>query len=355
MSGFREAVLASGTSLGGWSGLNFGIGGGIGGGICGSQSGSLPAPFDAPDKRRLVGPQGSHPLAAIALEELVARSSDGLEGEITIQEPVRIGEALSGHLVVTARRDFNARSATMRLVGALISEQQRSREERDSQGKVIRSEHWVEINGSLFEQLPFSEPALPTTLAAGQKFEADFTLPAPRLGPVTAHMGSAILAWALDAKWDIQMRGDEHVAALVKVAQNIDYLRSGAVTLVQGALFDAWQVGDASIAVKPLPPIVAGSEIEVTVNWPSAGSGRGGRLELQADVKAPNGISNLVLFSMPVDPAAFRGGTTIKVPIPADAPATLNDKGVVVGYTIRALVDRQFRSDLAVERALAVM
>jgi hypothetical protein len=354
MSGFREAALASGTGLGGWSGLNIGVGGAIGGGITG-QSGSLPSPFDAPDRGRLIGPQGSHPLAAIALEELIAPASGGLDGQITFKEPVRIGEALSGHLVVTARRDINARSAMVRLVGALITEQQRSREERDSQGKVIRSDSWVEVNGSLFEQLPFSDPALPTTLAAGQEFEADFTLPAPRLGPVTAHLGSAVLAWALDAKWDIPMRGDEHVAALVKVAQNIDYLRSGAVTLEQGALFDAWQVGDASIAVKPIPPIVAGSEIEVTVNWPSAGSGRGGRLELQADVKAPNGISNLVLFSAPVDPAAFRTGTTIKVPIPADAPATLNDKGVVVGYTIRALVDRPFRSDLAVERALAVM
>ena len=352
MSGFREAVLASGSGLGsggGW--LNVGIGGG--GGI--SQSGRLPEPFDAPDKRRLVGPQNSHPLAAISLDELVLPRTDGLDGQITIKEPVRIGEALSGHLVVTARKDITARSATMRLVGALITEQQRSREERDSQGKIVRSEQWVEINGSLFDQLPFSEPALPTTLAAGQTFETDFTLPAPRLGPVTAHMGSAVLAWALDAKWDVQMRGDEHVAALVKVAQNIDYLRSGAVTLDPGALFDAWQVGDASIAVKPLPPIAAGSEIEVTVTWPSAGSGRGGRLELQADIKAPNGLSDLVLFSTAVDPAAFRGGTTIKVPIPPDAPATLNDKGVVVGYRIRALVDRSFRSDLAVERALAVM
>jgi len=355
MSGFREAVLASGTGLGGWSGLNFGIGGGIGGGVSGSHSGSLPAPFDAPDKRRLVGPQGSHPLAAIALEELVAPASDGLDGQITFKEPVRIGEALSGHLAVTARRDISARSATMRLVGALITEQQRSREERDSQGKVIRSESWVEISGSLFDQLPFSEPALPPTLAAGQKFEADFTLPAPRLGPVTAHMGSAVLAWALDAKWDIQMRGDEHVAALVKVAQNIDYLRSGAVRLDDGAMFDVYGSGDATISVKPLPPMVAGSEIEVTVNWPSAGSGRGGRLELQADVDAPNKLSGVVLFSQPVDPNAFKTGFTTKIMIPADAPATLNDKGVAVHYRIRALVDRAFRSDLAVERALAVM
>ena len=351
MSGFREAVLASGTGLAGWSGFGFGLGGGIGGG----RLGGLPTPFDAVGGNRLFGPQGSHPLAAIGLDELVSRSSDGLDGEITINEPVRIGDALSGHLVVTARRDIAARGAMFRLLGALITEQQRSREVRDSSGKVVRSEHWVEIDGKLFDELPLSEPALPTSLAAGQRYETDFTLPAPRLGPVTAHMGSAVLAWALDAKWDIAMGGDERVTALVRVKQNIDYLRSGAVTLDQGALFDAWQVGDASIAVNPLPPAVAGSEIDVTVNWPSAGSGRGGRLELQADVKAPNGMSGVVLWTTAVDPAAFRAGTTMKVPIPADAPATLTDKGVAVGYRIRALVDRPFRSDLAVERALAVM
>jgi hypothetical protein len=127
------------------------------------------------------------------------------------------------------------------------------------------------------------------------------------------------------------------------------------VRLEQGALFDAWQVGDASMAVAPLPPAVAGSEVDVTVNWPSAGSGRGARLELQVDVKAPNRLSRVVLYSTTLDPAAFRGGVTMKVPIPADAPPSLDDKGVAVGYFIRALVDRPLRSDLAVERALAVM
>ena len=72
-------------------------------------------------------------------------------------------------------------------------------------------------------------------------------------------------------------------------------------------------------------------------------------------MQAPNGISDLVLFSMPVDPAAFRGGLTTKIPVPLDAPPTLNDKGVAVNYSVRALVDRQLRSDLAVERAIAVM
>ena len=54
-------------------------------------------------------------------------------------------------------------------------------------------------------------------------------------------MGSAILAWALEAKWDVSMGSDARIATLVPVAQNIDYLRSGAVTLAPGALFDAWQ------------------------------------------------------------------------------------------------------------------
>ena len=337
--GFRQAVLASGSQP-------YAVYG---------KSGSAPSPFDAVDSARLAGPQGSHPLAAIDMRELVRRSSNGLDGEITIKEPVRIGEAIAGHLRVTARKDIKARSANVRLVGVLLNEHQQSREERDSKGNVTRSEQWVDVSGSMIEELPFTEPMLPATLAAGQTFETDFNLPAPRLGPPSAHMGSAILAWALDARWDISMGGDERVSALVDVKQNIDYLRSGAVTLDQGALFDAWSVGDGTIAVSPLPPALAGSELDVTVTWPGAGSGRGGRLELQADVKAANSMSGVVLFSAIIDPQAFRGGTTVRIPIPADAPPTLNEKGVAVSYRIRALVDRSFRSDLSVERFLAVM
>jgi len=343
MNSFRQAVLASGNNPGGRIGMGRNL-----------LSG-LPAPFDAVTGNRLTGPKGSHPLATIGTEELVRRSSDGLDGQIAIADPVRIGEAIAGRLTVTARRDISARGAIIRIVGGLITERQRSREERNSKGNVVGRDEWVEVDGKLFDDLPFSQPALPTSLSAGQTFETDFSLPAPRLGPPSAHMGSALIAWAIDAKWDMAMRGDERVTALVDVRQNIDYLRSGAVRLEQGALFDAWQVGDASMAVAPLPPAVAGSEVDVTVNWPSADSGRGARLELQADVKAPNRLSRVVLYSATLDPAAFRGGVTMKVPIPADAPPSLDDKGVAVGYFIRALVDRPLRSDLAVERALAVM
>lgn len=340
MDGFRNAVMASA---------------GVMGGSYSGRTGSAPTPFDAVDGYRLVGPQGSHPLAQLSIDELLKPRTDGLNGAIEIKHPIRIGDAIEGKITLTALKDINARAAMLRLVGAVITEHNESDEDRDSQGNVTRSESWVQVGGKLFEELPFTQPGLPSSLTSGQTFEADFILPAPRLGPPSGHYGSAIIAWALEARWDVSMGGDQRLAAVVKVDQNIDYLRSGAVTLGEGALFDAYQVGDASIAVAPLPPIVAGSEIDVTVTWPSAGGGKAARIELQADVQAPNGISNLVLFTTQLDPNAFKGGAKVRIRIPADAPPTFTAQGVGIDYRIRALVDRSFRSDLAAERSLAVM
>src|SRR5262249_42113748 len=164
-------------------------------------------------------------------DELLKARSDGLQGTIEITGPIRIGEAINGKISLTALKNINGRSAMLRLVGAVITEEKRSDEERDSNGNVIRSESWVEVHGKLFEELPFSQYGLPATMTAGQTFESDFQLPAPRLGPPSGHYGSAIIAWAVEAKWDVSMGGDERMAAVVKVDQNIDYLRSGAVTL----------------------------------------------------------------------------------------------------------------------------
>jgi hypothetical protein len=340
MPGFREAVVANGSGFG-WT----------------SHSGSTPTPFDGVDGSRLAGPQNSHPLAAISIDELVRRTTDGLQGEIVLDNPdaARIGEGISGRLTLTARKNINARAAALRLVGARIAEEDKSYEERDSKGNVIRSEYWVEVHGSLFSEEAYTDVPLPPQLSAGQQFQTQFTIPAPRLGPVSAHVGSALIGWAVEAKWDISMGGDERLAVPVTVHQNLDYLRSGAVRLEPGAMFDLWSEGDGSIGVKPLPPIPAGTNVDVTVTWPSAGSGRGGRLELQADIKAPKGIAGLVLWSAVVDPAAFRAGTTFTMAVPPDAPPTFADQGLAVNYKLRALVDRSFRSDLAIERALAVV
>jgi hypothetical protein len=342
---FREAVLQMG-------GTPYQVGGIFG---WGGKQGSAPPPFDGVERNRLAGPSGSHPLAALSAQELLRPTTDGLDGSIEILGPVRVGDGIHGRLRLTARRDIRARGAMLRLVGVRLAEEQRSEEKRDSEGRVTSSESWVEVHGKAFEQLPFASPPLPAALAAGQSFEGEFTIPAPRLGPASGHMGSALIAWAVEARWDVSMGSDERVAALVDVAQNIDYLRSGAVTLGAGAMFDAYGAGDASIAVRPLPPALAGKDIDVTVNWPGAGGGRGARIELQADVEGPTGLKGIVLASVAADPAQLRDGLTVTLSIPADAPPTQRSQGVGVSYRLRALVDRPLRKDLAVERALAVM
>ena len=83
-------------------------------------------------------------------------------------------------------------------VGLRLVEGRKSEEHETGSGEhtADTTESWVEANGSLFETLPFSEPALPSTLRAGHTFECDFLLPAPRLGPPAAHLGEAIVAWA---------------------------------------------------------------------------------------------------------------------------------------------------------------
>ena len=89
--------------------------------------------------------------------------------------------------------------------------------------------------------------------------EIPFSIPAPRLGPPSAHAGSALVAWAVEAHWDIQMGSDERVAVLVPVAQHPDLLRAGVITLPPGAMFDSVADEGATLAVNPLPPLVAGS------------------------------------------------------------------------------------------------
>ena len=313
MPGFREAVVASGSGFG-WT----------------SHSGSCPTPFDAVDGSRLAGPQNSHPLAAVSIDELVRRSTDGLQGAITIDNPEarpnwrrhqRQPDPDGDQEHQRPRRGRASRWRPYRGRGQVVRGT-RQQGQRDPQ-RVLGGGPRQPVLEEAYTDVP-----LPPQLAAGQTFQTQFTIPAPRLGPVSAHVGTALIGWAVEAKWDISMGGDERLAVPVTVHQNLDYLRSGSVRLQPGAMFDLWSQGDGSIGVKPLPPIVAGTNVDVTVTWPSAGSGRGGRLELQADIKAPKGIDGLVLWSATVDPAAFRAGTTFTISVPADAPPTFEDQGL---------------------------
>mgnify|MGYP006198391203 CR=1 FL=1 len=192
--------------------------------------------------------------AQVGDHQVTFTASDGLEGAITLDDPgaIRIGEGIAGRIELTARREIRARSAALRLLGCVLAERRESRTRQRSDNTTDREE-WVEVHGKLFEQLPFTAPALPLNLAAGERLELPFLVAAPRLGPPSGHMGVALIAWALEARWDVAMGGDQRLATLVHVAQNIDYLRSGAVQLESGAMFDSYAVGDGTIAVAPLP------------------------------------------------------------------------------------------------------
>src|SRR5664280_3869880 len=161
-------------------GLNLNVGAFVG------RTGSAPAPFDAINGPRLAGPQGSHPLHTVLAEELVKAADGPIVGEITLDQPARVGEGITGTIRVTATEQVVARSAALRLVGLRLDEVTRSEDHRDSDGHVTSSDHWVEVHGKLFVEDAFLEPAVPATLEPGREWRAQFAVPAPRLGPPTA-------------------------------------------------------------------------------------------------------------------------------------------------------------------------
>ncbi|MCY7419958.1 MAG: hypothetical protein LH650_16005 [Chloroflexi bacterium] len=351
------------TESGGFRGAiggqrSFADGGTLGSGLGMTPSGSVASPFDGLDGSRLAGPSGSHPLAIVTAEELLRPTTGGLEGTIELTGPVRVGEGIAGTLRVRVRHAIAARSAGIRLVGMLITEQPRSTQTETSPAHdgvpaSTTTTSWIEVHGRVIDDLTFTEPVLPTLMAPGQVLDIPFSIPAPRLGPPSAHAGSAMIAWALEAHWDIQMGADEHIAVVVPIAQHPDLLRSGAVTLPASAMFDSVDDEGASLGVTPLPPLPAGTPVTLSVAWPGAPGGRSARVELTTDVRAANGLS-VVSVSLPIDHDALTG-TQVVVPLPADLPPTLDTDGLTVGHRLRVIVDRKMRSDVTAERPIVVI
>ena len=333
-----------------------------------SPSGGAPAPFNALDSLRMSGPQGSHPLAAIDLQDLVPGPTSGLEGAIELDAAPRVGEAISGRIRIRARQRVQARSAVLRLVGMRLAEQTRSvteepdapttdaggtSKERESAATgASKTISWVEVHGSAIDSLPFTEPALPTSLEPGELIELPFTIPAPRLGPPTAHAGVAAIAWALEAHWDVAMGADQRVCGYVDVRQHPDLLRAGVLTLPSGAMNDAVTDEDATLSLDPLPPVSAGTELAVSIAWPGSPGGRSARVELKLDVDASTDLG-LVVASAPVGRDTL-DGATVTLPVGADLPPTLEASGLKVGYRIRVVVDRKLRPDVSRERAVVI-
>src|SRR5436190_10054322 len=150
------------------------------------HSGSAPSPFDALNGSRLAGSSSDHPLHDVRAEELLRASDGALTGSITIDGLARVGDPIRGTIELVAARAIEARKANLRLVGLRLVEEQHSQTHGD--GKTNTTETWVEANGRLFIADPFLEPAIPTSLAAGEAFKAAFAIPGPALGPPSAHL-----------------------------------------------------------------------------------------------------------------------------------------------------------------------
>ena len=318
----------------------------------GGHQGHCPEPFDAVNGTRLGGDESSHPLHFVRAEELVRPSSDQVVGEFVLDHPVRVGEGIEGTLRVMAREAISARKAALRLVGLRLVEERKS--ETHSTGEnSTRTENWVEANGRLFIEDAFLSPVIPVALAAGETFETRFAVPAPRLGPPTAHLGEAIVAWALDVHWDIAMGDDAFVAVYLPVAQHPDLIRAGVGEQGGKALLDAVDVEGATISVITPLPASAGSQIGIVAAWPGAPGGPA-RIELHRRTTAPNGMEGIIAVAT-TDSDALRSGTArAMLAIPSDTAPSFDGADLEVAYVVRVLVDRRFQPNSAVERPVAI-
>ncbi len=319
------------------------------------HAGSAPSPFDALNGGRLAGPEGSHPLQDVGPNDLV-RPSDGgpLSGTISVDQPAVVGETITGTIALRTGEAVRARSAVLRLVGLRLDERRESATHEDGQGHVTNTESWVECHGSLFATDDFSEPVIPTTFEAGGTWQGTFSIPAPPLGPPTAHLGESIVAWAIEVHWDIPMGADHFVALPLPVAQNPDLLRAGVGKQGGESLLDSVSIGDGTIDVASPLPAPAGSTLVVRASWPSVPHGGSARLELHRRTNAPNG-TEAILASVPVDPGSLAGGTgDISLVIPAGSSPSFDGAGLEIDYVIRVLVDRTFLPDAAIERPVGI-
>jgi hypothetical protein len=327
--------------------------GGSGGGFgFSSHEGHCPEPFDAVNGSRLAGYEGSHPLHGTAPEDLVRPSSGKIVGEFSLDGPVRVGEGIAGTLRLTAGEAISARSAALRLVGLRLVEERKSVTHKTGEN-TSTTENWVEANGRLFVEDVFTEPAIPAALAAGQVFETRFLVPAPRLGPPSAHLGEAIVAWALEARWDVAMGDDAFVAILVPVAQHPDLIRAGVGKQGGMAMLDAVTVDGATISATTPLPVAPGGILGVHAAWPGAPGGPA-RIELHRRTNAPNGAEGIIAVAA-TDSDALRAGTAeAALTLPPGIAPSFDGADLENTYVVRVLVNRKFRPDAAIERPVAV-
>jgi hypothetical protein len=319
------------------------------------HTGSAPSPFDALNGPRLAGGEGSHPLHSVAAEELLRPTDGAVVGQIMLDQPARVGDGITGKIRLRANQKVSARKAYLRLVGLRLDEVRKSLEHTNSKGEVTYTEHWVETSGTLFSHDAFLEPPVPTELAPAQEWESTFAIPAPPLGPPSAHLGESIIAWAIEVRWDVPMGSDHFVAFFLPLAQHPDLLRAGIGKQGGTSLMAAVAVGDGTISVASPLPASAGQEVAVKVSWPSAPTGQGARIELHRRTNAPNGVEGIIA-SVPVSPGDIvSGAAEAQLLVPPGSAPSFDGAGLEIDYIIRVLIDIRFRPDAAIERPLGIV
>lgn len=327
------------------------FGGGFGVGMQ-SHEGAAPEPFDALNGYALAGPVNSHPLHQVQARDLLRPVCGSISGEIRLDHEVRVGEGIEGTIRLQALKDISARKAAFRLVGLKMVEERKSRTYKVDD-EHTRTEEWVEANGQLFVADAFTEPVIPAQLLAGQEFETRFIVPAPPLGPPSAHLGEAIVAWAIEARWDIAMANDAFLATVVDVAQHPDLIRAGVSKQGGMALLDVVDMEGATIAVETPLPASPGTTMRVVAHWPDAPGGSA-RIELHRRTNAPNSTEGILAVGLTSSDALQAGGTVAELSVPAGIPPSFDGAGLENRYIIRVLVDRRFRPDTAIERPVAI-
>jgi hypothetical protein len=318
-----------------------------------SHSGSSPSPFDAINGGRLAGGQGSHPLHDVRIEDLLRTTDGSLGGGIALTAPALVGEPIRGRIDLIANNDIKGSSANLRLVGLRLTEEQQSRTQHNNLTNSTDTEHWVECRGRLFSVSPFLEPVIPARLASGEMFSTEFAIPGPALGPPTAHLGEAIVAWALEVRWDVSMAFDPFLATLVPIAQHPNLLAAGVGSQGGMSMLQSVDVGGASIAVASPLPANPGTTLEVVVNWPGAPSGAV-RVELHRRSTAPNAQEAVMAMWNLSGEELAAGNAKASLRLPADLAPSFDGADLRLDYVIRVLVDRRFMPDDAVERPVAI-
>ncbi|MEO5703957.1 MAG: hypothetical protein ABIR64_03055, partial [Candidatus Limnocylindrales bacterium] len=272
--------------------MTISFGGGSFGGL--GHSGSAPSPFDAINGSRLARPEFGHPLHDVRPDDLLNPGDGSLTGAITIEGIPRVGEPIRGSIELMAPAGVKARSAHLRLVGLRLREQRMS--ETHGTGNEQRTESWVSAHGDLFVTDPFLEPAIPPNLAPGETFIAAFAIPAPALGPPSAHLGEAIVAWALEVRFDVPMHGDAFLAVLLSIEQHPDLLAAGVGEQGGQSMLASVDGGGGTISVQSKLPAMPGSPLVIGAKWPGAPDGAA-RIELHRRSNAPNGVNAIILTS----------------------------------------------------------